>query len=127
VKVLVCGGRDYADREAVHAALNAILGAHPHIVRVRPVSEYMTLIEGGAAGADTLAREWAYEHGVPVITFRADWKTHGRAAGPIRNQKMLDEGQPQLVVAFPGGRGTADMVGRAQRAGIRVAMVAVSR
>lgn len=53
-------------------------------------------------------------------TFRANSRKHGRAAGPIRNQQMLDEGKPHLVVAFPGGTGTADMVRRAQAAGVLV-------
>lgn len=50
----------------------------------------------------------------------ADWKTHGKRAGSIRNQKMIDDYHPQLVVAFPGGAGTADMVRRARAAGIEV-------
>jgi hypothetical protein len=50
---------------------------------------------------------------VPVIEFPANWKVYGRAAGPIRNMKMLLEGKPDLVVAFPGGIGTADMVKKA--------------
>ena len=53
-----------------------------------------------------------------IELFPADWKVRGRAAGHIRNQQMLDEGRPHLVVAFPGGRGTADMVRRARAAGI---------
>jgi len=52
--------------------------------------------------------------------FLANWRTHGKAAGPIRNQQMLDEGRPHLVVAFPGGTGTADMVRRAKAAGVPV-------
>ena len=54
----------------------------------------------------------------------ADWAKHGRKAGPIRNQRMIDEGRPDLVVAFPGGTGTADMVERARVAGIRVIEIA---
>ncbi len=78
------------------------------------------LISGCARGADTLTIEWAEAGGIEVARFPADWSTHGRAAGPIRNQQMLDEGKPELVVAFPGGRGTADMVRRARAAGIEV-------
>jgi hypothetical protein len=48
----------------------------------------------------------------------ADWEKLGRSAGPIRNQAMLDEGRPDLVVAFPGHHGTADMVRRARAAGV---------
>jgi hypothetical protein len=54
------------------------------------------------------------------VVYPADWAKHGRAASPIRNQQMLDEGRPNLVVAFPGGRGTADMVRRARSAGVEV-------
>jgi hypothetical protein len=78
------------------------------------------IIHGGARGADSMAGEFANETGIEEIVFPADWKMYGRRAGPIRNQQMLDEGKPDLVVAFPGGRGTADMVGRARTAGIEV-------
>jgi hypothetical protein len=78
------------------------------------------LIAGGARGADTLAEEWAKIQEVECSVYHADWAKHGRAAGPIRNQQMLDEGQPTLVVAFPGGRGTADMVRRSRNAGLEV-------
>ena len=114
MRVLVCGGRDFADRDLVARTLA------PY--RPQPItapSEHK-IIHGGAAGADTLAREWAEVYGVPYREFPADWKTHGRAAGPIRNQRMIDEGKPDLVVAFPGGRGTADMIRRAEAAGVPV-------
>lgn len=81
----------------------------------------LTIIEGGATGADTLAREWwKARHVGELITVRADWKKHGKAAGPIRNQHMVDHYKPELVVAFPGGRGTADMVRRAKAADVKV-------
>jgi hypothetical protein len=77
------------------------------------------IIEGGAQGADRFAREWAEAHAVKVETYYADWRV-GPKAGPIRNQRMLDDGRPDVVVAFAGGRGTADMVRRAMRAGVQV-------
>jgi hypothetical protein len=60
-----------------------------------------------------------------VAVFPADWETHGRAAGPIRNQAMLDEGKPYLVIAFWDGKskGTLDMISRATRAGVPVKIV----
>jgi hypothetical protein len=61
------------------------------------------VIEGDAHGADRMAGEWARRHGVENTKFCADWDRLGRKAGPIRNQLMLDEGRPDLVVAFPGG------------------------
>lgn len=78
------------------------------------------LIEGGANGADTCARHWAQRNKVQVWTFPADWDAHGTFAGPMRNSKMLNEGQPDIVVAFPGGRGTADMSRKARKAGVEV-------
>jgi len=64
------------------------------------------ILSGCAPGADTLGIEWAEAKGIQVARFPADWNTHGRAAGPIRNQQMLDEGKPELVVSFLGGRRT---------------------
>ena len=107
-RVLVCGGRHYDDTRALYRALDALDPA-PTLI-----------IEGGAFGADAMASKWAHLRGVQLKTYSADWKQHGRAAGPIRNQQMIDEGRPDLVVVFIGGTGTADMVRRAQLAGIPV-------
>ena len=106
MRVLVCGGRDYADADYLRCVLSEL-----------PVT---VLIEGEAPGADTLARLWAQRRGILIDRYPADWDRYGKAAGPIRNQQMLDEGKPDLVVAFPGGHGTADMVRRARAAGIAV-------
>lgn len=108
--VLVCGGRDYADCEHLFGVLDLI-----H--RKRPID---VIIHGNARGADSLAGAWAGSRGVGCMVFPADWQTHGKAAGAIRNQEMLDRGEPDSVIAFPGGRGTADMVRRARKAGIPV-------
>lgn len=110
MKVLVCGGRDFNDLPTLEAYLDA-LHAERRIAEV---------IQGGARGADYLAHCWASLNGVKSVTYLADWEGEGRAAGPKRNQRMLDEGEPDLVVAFPGGRGTADMVRRARAAGVEV-------
>lgn len=112
MKVLVCGGRDYQDQANAYAVLDKIKREVPH--------EALTLICGAANGADRLAANWAIAREVPFDWFPAEWKKHGKAAGPIRNQKMLEKGQPDLVIAFPGGRGTADMVSRARAAGVEV-------
>ena len=110
-RVLVCGGRDYSDYEYLASALDAIHRARP----LRPIT---CIIHGGARGADSLAGKWAFERNVQVQVFMADWNAHRLGAGPIRNQKMIDEGEPDLVIAFRGGRGTADMIARTRRAGI---------
>src|SRR5262245_46929509 len=100
MKVLVCGGRDFKDAGRIQSVLSAFHAAQP-IAR---------LIEGGATGADRLARTWARGAQVPVTTFAPRWDLYGKSAGPIRNDRMLHEGQPDVVIAFPGGAGTAHMV-----------------
>ncbi len=110
IKVLVCGGRNFNDA----LTLGSWLGG---IHKQQGIS---LLIEGGAPGADFMARKFAEWQGIPTKTFEADWDRHGRAAGPIRNKQMLDEGQPDLVVAFEGGKGTKNMVSQAVEAGVRV-------
>lgn len=120
MRVVVCGGRDFADRNAVARALMPYRPA-----KVTEDSEHI-LILGGAPGADSLAEEWADVWGVRKRVYPADWNAHGRAAGPIRNQRMLEEGRPDLVLAFPGGRGTEDMIRRAEAAGVKVVRVGVN-
>lgn len=112
-RVIVCGGRDYSDREQLFEILDAAHMANPVVL----------LIHGGAKGADALAAIWAKDSGVPSQAFHADWDTHGRAAGPIRNQRMLDNTLPHMVIAFPGGKGTADMIKRAEACDVPVARV----
>ena len=82
-----------------------------HIHATQPISE---VIAGGAAAADTRGASWMIERGIPCRVFMADWEKLGRSAGPIWHQKMLDQGMPDLVVAFPGEQGTADLVRRAR-------------
>ncbi|ABD27421.1 hypothetical protein Saro_2986 [Novosphingobium aromaticivorans DSM 12444] len=108
MKIVVTGGRDFGDFALVTRALSAVHRKHG----------ITALIQGGADGADRLCAEWGWDNGIPVATFNADWKTHGKRAGPLRNQRMIDEGTPDAAIAFPGGRGTADMLGRLQAAGI---------
>lgn len=112
MKVLVCGGRkplpnDYA----------LILS---ELAKLDLTSED-TVIQGGARGVDTLARAAALRIGCQVATYPAEWDVYGRAAGTIRNQKMLDSSEPDLVLAFPshGSVGTYDMMRRAKKAGVK--------
>jgi hypothetical protein len=77
-------------------------------------------VAGGAPGADTLAYQWATARGIPPKVYQANWRRLGPEAGPIRNRRMLDRGKPDLVIAFSGGRGTADMMEVARRAGVHV-------
>lgn len=111
--VLVCGGRDYNDQATVNNVLDGLHGDFG----------IDTIIHGAARGADTCAAVWADIRLVTAIAFPADWEKHGRAAGPIRNRQMLDSADVDLVVAFPGGRGTAHMIKLARERGIDVRVI----
>lgn len=111
--VLVCGGRDFIDAPTLYWKLG-------QIHRERGIN---SIITGGAKGADEMADYWATRNRIELRRFpisKEEWKRLGRKAGPLRNQRMMDEGMPNLVVAFPGGSGTADMVRRAEAAQIEV-------
>jgi UDP-N-acetylmuramoylalanine-D-glutamate ligase len=110
MRVLVCGGRDYNDFDTVYDYLK-VLVTH----QLEPV----TIIHGAARGADSLAALAAERLGFDTEQYPANWSKHGRAAGPIRNKQMLDSGL-DLVIAFPGGRGTANMITQARKAGVEV-------
>lgn len=110
VRVLVCGGRAYTDKARVFRELDEL----------EETRGIQIVLHGGAPGADDCAEAWANQRGVLSRWWKAEWNKHGRAAGPIRNETMLREGKPDLVLAFPGGRGTADMVRRALAAGVEV-------
>jgi hypothetical protein len=81
----------------------------------------ITIVEGGARGADLMAKHWATLNNVPVEEYKADWDQYGKAAGPIRNKQMLDTGI-DVVIAFPRGRatGTKHMMKIARETGVEV-------
>jgi hypothetical protein len=110
VRLLVTGGRKFADRDFLFAILN----------KIDAKRRIDVLIEGGATGADRLARNWASARQVTFLTYEANWDRYGPNAGRIRNGEMFREGQPDLVVAFQGGTGTLNMVRIAEQAGARV-------
>lgn len=110
MRFIVCGGRGYLDCATAFARLDE-LDAQCGVSCV---------IEGGARGADSLGRLWAIKRGRAVQTFKADWAGEGKAAGAARNARMIAEGKPDGVLAFPGSYGTADMVRKAKAAGLLV-------
>lgn len=107
-RVLVCGGRMYSDVAEVKRVLDHL---YPYM---------SLLITGAARGADMLASDWQRKNSYQpkYIEYQAEWDRFGYAAGPIRNKKMLDVGKPDMVVRFPGGRGTANMAKIAKEAGV---------
>jgi hypothetical protein len=126
MRVLVCGGRDFDDAARVRQVLD-------HYHAQRPFS---VVIHGAARGADSLAGQWARAWRIPELPFPADWldlKTepvvtrrrqdgtpYNALAGLSRNTRMLREGKPTLVIAFPGDDGTADMVRKSHMAKVPV-------
>ncbi len=118
-RVLVCGSRDWRDPTPIQHALAELQAAWGSF----------EVVDGGARGADTLARQIAQDLNLPVREFPADWERYGKAAGMIRNQKMLDdllEADQRLVLAFPlpQSRGTRDMIRRAEKAGVETRVFA---
>lgn len=109
IMVLVCGGRTFADVGLLNNTLD-------RLDRERYIG---AIVSGGCSGADQLAAIWAQEKGKVLVVVPAKWDIHGKAAGPMRNTAMLDMG-PDLVVAFRGGKGTADTVKEAKKRGLNV-------
>lgn len=127
--MLVCGGRyygrtpigvppeqmpDYARKASMERFI--LFEALDHLRRDRDVTK---VIAGGQTGADTHAINWARSRCVAYTIIRAEWKRLGRAAGPIRNSRML-ELKPDFVVAFTGGAGTVDMIRQASAVGVEI-------
>lgn len=132
-RILVCGGREFGSLllpawEISEAERTKIVNKAEFekqlcfrvLNAAKQKYDIECIIQGGAKGADRLGRVWAYENNIRCEEYRADWDRDKKAAGPIRNQRMLDEAKPTLVVAFPGGSGTRDMVTRARKAGVKV-------
>ncbi len=115
VRVLVTGDRNWTHYEVIERAITNMAKLH---------GEVLSICHGGARGADQIAGDVCEVHDIPCKEYRADWEKYGRAAGPVRNQEMLDEFKPDVVMAFhdnlPESRGTLDMVTRAKNQGIWV-------
>lgn len=111
-RLLITGGRDFTDADVIREAILDI-ETRPDLV-----------IHGDSAGADRVAGGIAEELGLDIWKFPAKWHIYGRSAGMRRNSQMLREGRPTHVLAFPGGRGTENMVMQAAKAGIPVRRIA---
>lgn len=115
--VAVTGGRHFGDVRLVWKALDEL---HASVGIAQLIDGASDDVTGPYVGADYWSHQWAMAHDIPTVRVHAEWKKHGRAAGPIRNQKILDDWSPAYLVTFSGGRGTADMTERAKRAGLRI-------
>lgn len=109
-RVLICGGRCFDNKDLFNL----------HMSKFHRENKIDLIIQGGARGADYLAKRWAETAHLPMKEYPANWDVYGKQAGLIRNQEMLTDGKPDIVLSFPGGTGTADMVRRAEKAGVPV-------
>lgn len=138
IVLIACGGRDYLDYRKVREVLDFIHAQRTIWLLVHGAAGRCKLTyrcPGQQAsgdhyfvkeGADLFAEEWAFYNRVPSWPYAVteeDWKRHGKRAGPIRNGRMLRERNPDAVLAFPGGKGTRNMVDQAQENGVEVWLV----
>jgi hypothetical protein len=112
VRVIVAGGRDFADAELLNSVLCEMYG-----------DKDIEVVCGDASGADTLGKKWAEKNGKAVKSFPADWRKYGKKAGPIRNRQMAEYGT-HLVAFWDGvSRGTGGMINVASELGLDVTVV----
>lgn len=113
LRAIVCGGRDFFNRLFIFDSLD----------RIDKTFRVGMVIHGGQRGADRISGEWAEERGRKWKEFPADWKKYDKQAGPIRNRKMIQFGA-DVVIAFPGGIGTANMTRQASESGLIIMRIA---
>lgn len=119
MRILVCGDREWVNEKIIEEELKHYLDINALI------------ITGGCRGADTIANNIAIRRGIEIKTYHAKWRKFGKFAGPERNTRMLVEGKPDLVIAFHTNimrsRGTLNMVGQANEAGVPIYIFGVKK
>ncbi|RTL04179.1 DUF2493 domain-containing protein [Candidatus Dependentiae bacterium] len=118
MNLIIAGGRDFDDYYLLCQSLD-------HLLKNTDRS-MITVFSGQAKGADYLGERWAKAQSprIPIRWFPANWDKHGKKAGILRNQEMLDAGATHLIAFWDGkSRGTNDMITRAKRAGIQVRVI----
>lgn len=108
MKTIIAGGRDIIDYNIL---LEAITESNITITAV---------VSGGAKGADALGEQYAESMNLPLHIFNADWETHGRAAGPIRNRKMSENAEALIALWDGKSKGTKNMIETATKLGLLV-------
>lgn len=108
LRVIIAGGRDIHDYQLVLDAIDECQF---------PIA---TVVSGGAKGVDALGEKYAVEHNVKLNIYEADWETHGRAAGPIRNRKMAENADALIAIWDGKSRGTKNMIETAEKKGLLV-------
>ena len=113
MRALVYGGRDFKNYITLWKVLDQLDKQH----------KFTCIIDGMAKSADTFAFQWALTNGVATERYPAKWEVYGKAAGPMRNLQMRDEGKPDIGIEFPGGLGTRHMTRSLKEAGVKVLKV----
>jgi hypothetical protein len=130
---IVCGGRNYgaAQDDCQLERVAEAADERAHIFASLAKASPAIVVQGGAPGADLIARQYCEQRGVRCVEVPALWHAHGRSAGPRRNEDMLSiavtlaenlysDKMSVGVIAFPGGKGTENMVALAEKAGVPV-------
>ena len=111
MKVLICGSRNFSDKQLIRSV-------------IMQLPKDTVIIQGGARGADHMAKLYALERGMIVEEYLPNWDELGKKAGPLRNQEMIDKGHPDKVIAFfydmENSKGTWDMIRRSEKANIPI-------
>jgi len=118
MKIIVSGSRSITQRKFIYDKLDALTAK---------LDDFIIVTGGCPRGADQLAEDWALTNGITVINYHAEWDKLGKAAGILRNQKMLNESGAKTLVAFWDGisKGTADCIARARKKGLKVRIIKV--
>lgn len=138
MRVLVFGGRDYGDinpyldirtiaifkdvEQYLKNIIEYVYGVDclKQFVEQATKENPLVFISGLASGADKLCFAYADFPNVSIDKYPADWNKHGKIAGFIRNQQMIDDGKPDIAIGFPGGNGTKDMIKRLEKSNIKL-------
>lgn len=112
MKTIIAGSRDITEYSAVLLAIE-YAKKHANI-------EITQIVSGGANGVDALGEQYARENSIPLIVMRADWKNHGKAAGPIRNKQMAECSDALIAIWDGASKGTKNMISEATKLGLRV-------
>lgn len=110
MRLLICAGRHYADTLMCERVLDAY----------RDIKCVQVLIHGASQFLGNVLEDWAREHEIDVVRYPPNWKKHGKQAERQRNQFMLNDSRPDVVIALPGGDDTRELILQARAAGIHV-------
>ena len=112
LKIIIAGSRNFNDKDFVYEKLDKILSNY----------EDIEIVEGGARGVDSLARQYAIDYKIPYKEFSAHWDAYGKAAGGIRNDQMAQYGD-MLIAFYNGSKGTKNMINAAKRKNLETIII----